>query len=126
MKSRATLVLMEQTIMLLVFALAAAACLGVFLGAESISRDVRRQDDAVLLGQNTAELLKACEGSFPEVAGLLEGSCTDDCVTVLRDGYTIEILPHPSATNDLGMAEISVFYEEDVIFSLVCAWQEVA
>ena len=40
MKSRAPLALMEQTVMVLVFALAAALCLRAFVLADGISRQV--------------------------------------------------------------------------------------
>lgn len=39
MRSKAPLVLMEQLVMVLVFALAAAVCLRLFVGAENIARD---------------------------------------------------------------------------------------
>ena len=59
MKSKATLVLMEQLVMLLVFALAAALCLNVFARADEISKQTARRDEAVLIAQNAAEILKS-------------------------------------------------------------------
>ena len=41
MKSKASLLLMEQLVMVLVFALAAALCLQVFLRADQISTEIR-------------------------------------------------------------------------------------
>ena len=59
MKNKAPLALMELTIMLAVFALAAALCLQAFSTAERISRESETLDRAVLLAQNAAEELKS-------------------------------------------------------------------
>lgn len=59
MKSRASLQLMEQLIMILVFALAAALCLQVFGKAAEISRQTACQDAAVLVARNAVETYKA-------------------------------------------------------------------
>ena len=55
MKSKAPLSLMEQLIMLLVFALAAALCLQVFVLSAQISRRCKATDHAVTAAQNAAE-----------------------------------------------------------------------
>ena len=67
MKSKATLFLMEQLVMILVFALAAALCLGVFARADAMSRQLARRDEAVILARNAAELLKACMESVMQL-----------------------------------------------------------
>ena len=59
MRSKASLFLMEQLVMLLVFALAAALCLGVFVRADRISEETHQRDQAVILACNAAELLKS-------------------------------------------------------------------
>ena len=59
MKSKATLFLMEQLIMILVFALAAAVCIGVFAKTNAISEDIARRDEAMIIAQNAAEILKS-------------------------------------------------------------------
>ena len=59
MRSRSPLVLMEQLVMILVFALAAALCLQVFVFADRVSARSEQTDRAVLVCQNTAETLKA-------------------------------------------------------------------
>ena len=48
MKSKAPLVLMEQIIMLLVFALAAAICLQAFIKADALSSASANRDKAVI------------------------------------------------------------------------------
>ena len=54
MRSKTPLALMEQVIMVLVFALAAALCLQVFLVSGQMSEKNRDTDNAVLLAQNAA------------------------------------------------------------------------
>ena len=58
MRSKATLVLMEQLIMVLVFAIAAALCLRVFAGSGNLSKQYEMTDRAVLEAQAVAESLK--------------------------------------------------------------------
>ena len=54
MRTKSPLALMEQLVMVLVFALAAALCLQVFVLADKTSRHNADVDNAVLLAQNTA------------------------------------------------------------------------
>lgn len=58
MKSKAPLVLMEQLVMVLVFALSAAVCLQVFALSGGLSRTCEARDRAVVIAQNAAETLK--------------------------------------------------------------------
>lgn len=109
MKSRASLVLMEQLLMVLVFALAAALCLRGFAKAEEISVRTARRDEAVWIAQNAAELLKA--GEEPEVPS--------------ESGFTLVIQETDTAIPGFRQAEIRVSYEEDVLFTLTTGWQEV-
>ena len=62
MRSKAPLVLMEQMIMLLVFALAAALCLQAFVKSDGISRRNEARDRAVTLAQTVAETIRHCGG----------------------------------------------------------------
>ena len=52
MKSKAPLLLMEQMVMLLVFALAAALCLQAFVRSEAMSRESEARDHAAVLCQS--------------------------------------------------------------------------
>ena len=72
MRSKAPLALMEQVVMVLVFALAAALCLQVFVVSNRMSERNKDIDRAVLLAQNTAETLKAC-GGVEEAAEVMGG-----------------------------------------------------
>ena len=58
MKSKAPLVLMEQIIMVLVFAMAAALCLQAFVLSEKISKQTEARGRAAIEAQNVAESMK--------------------------------------------------------------------
>ena len=77
MKSRAPLALMEQTVMVLVFALAAALCLRAFVLADGISRRVEATDRAVLWAESAADTLKARNGDLAQAAAELGGNLAD-------------------------------------------------
>ena len=118
MKNKTSLLLMEQLVMVLVFALAAALCLSLFVKADQISRATVQQDEAVLLAQNAAELLKAT-GDTEQVRRALE----DDAAAA---GYRLEIQRVDSGIDLLDQAEISVWLGDEQIFTLQTGWQEVA
>ncbi len=117
MKSKASLTLMEQSTMLLVFALAAALCLKGFLWAQQTARENIDRDQAVICAQNAAERIKH---------------------TGLKDEWTIyynenwqpaeqaaafQLTALPTA---LGKAQITVKTGAgEPIFSIPVAWQEV-
>ena len=64
MKSKAPLALMEQIVMLLVFALAAALCLQAFVKSDQISLRSQTRSNAALAAQNTAEMIRYSGGSM--------------------------------------------------------------
>lgn len=64
MRSKAPLVLIEQMIMLLVFALAAALCLQAFVKADGISMQGENRSYAVVAAQNAAEVIRHSGGSM--------------------------------------------------------------
>lgn len=112
MKSKASLLLMEQLLMILVFSVAAALCLQVFAKARFLSEETVRRDQSVILARNAAELLKAAGGDTEAAENLGE------------DGYQVAVIPCPSRYPGLACAEIQVSYEDQVLFSLETGWQE--
>lgn len=100
--------------MVLVFALAAALCLGIFVRANEISEELVRRDEAVTVARNAAELLKAT-GDPQQVESALEGGL-----------YTLEILEEETGIDGLCRAKIVVSRENIEIFTLRTGWQEVA
>lgn len=111
MKNKASLLLMEQLVMILVFALCAALCLQCFVAADEISRETALRDRAVLLAQNTAECMKAGH-PIPHVPEGLS--------------QTVEDLP--SHTLGLKTVEISVFDVKSgsLLIAITVGIQEVA
>ena len=136
MKSKAPLALMEQGIMILVFALAAALCLRVFALSDQISRSNEARDQAVLQAECAAETLKQVHGSLSQAASLMGGACTEQVwsipygtdwqITETKAVYQLQASLQDSATPLLGSALIEVTQGEKLLFSLPVSWQEVA
>ena len=131
MKSKAPLALMEQIIMVLVFAVAATACVRVFVYSSQLSRRAAVKDAAIVEAQNTAEALKCCGGNFEEALRMLEGSREENGGIVKEtegpDGTAlfVHIQKMDSGLPLLGMAEIVVSEEDgSCLYRLETAWQE--
>lgn len=129
MRNKASLVLMEQLIMLLVFALSAALCLGIFAASHQISQRAVHQDNAVFLAQNAAEILKSNAGDLQKTARMLSASVQENILTAEYDnGYCIHMKPTCSSVSGLAKASVWVTHDsgpEDAIFTLTVSWQEV-
>ena len=67
MRSKTPLALMEQLVMVLVFALAAAICVQIFSLSDRLSRQNEAVSQAALLAQNVAEEIKSHGGAFTDV-----------------------------------------------------------
>lgn len=78
MRSRSSLAMMEQIIMLLVFALAAALCLQAFVKSDQMSRNSEARDRAMILCQSAAEAIRQTNGDFPAAAALFGADRYDD------------------------------------------------
>lgn len=116
MKNKASLVLLEQLWMILIFAIAAAICLLVFVKADAISRQTAKKDQAVILAQRSAEAMKAARGDWETVSELLTGA----------DGLYLKITQEDSPSPTLAKAKICVYDENGMeLYSLVTGWQEV-
>lgn len=110
MRNRTTLTLMELLVMILVFALAAALCLQLFGESARLSREIRQQNEAAILAQNTAEQLKT-------------GTLAAESFT--HKEYLVQILSEETGIPDLGQANILVSIDGETLFTLTAAWQEV-
>ena len=109
MKSKVPLLMMEQLIMVLVFALASALCLRCFALAGEISERTARRGEAVLIAQNAAERLKSGE--------------------VIRDewqeqGYQVSCTETQASAEGLRQANIEVRCEDEQLFVLTVGWTE--
>lgn len=82
MKNRALsgsgMFLIELLIGLLIFAIASAICLRIFVAASQISTGSTELNHAVIAAQNNAECFKSVRGDLPEAADLLGGDLSDN------------------------------------------------
>ena len=138
MRSKTPLALMEQVVMVLVFALAAALCLRVFVFSDQVSERNKDIDHAVLLAQNTAEVLKAY-GGVEEAAEATGGEIRQTMWSTYYDAdlnpvpdqasayYEVNALPEDSGVEGLGRAGVEVFRYDgnEALFFITVAWQEV-
>ena len=137
MRSKAPLALMEQMVMILVFALAAALCLQAFVKSDENSRRVEARDRAVTLCQNAAETIRATRGDFEQAAQLLDSGRYDrDSLMVdykedwtVADGpmrYTLGVSRMETGVPGLGKAGVWLKDEADDVelFRIEAAWQE--
>lgn len=110
-KSKSPLILMEQVIMVAVFALAATVCVKVFVQAELMSKRMCATDRAVVLCQTAAETLKAEKGSYEAVVRRLtenpaEGTITDRGLCIY---YKEDWIP----TEDITVSEYVLLLKEE-------------
>lgn len=139
MKKKASLALIEQVIMILVFAMAAALCLQAFALADRLSRKNEDRDRAVVLAQNAAEVCGAVGGDGVLLAGKLGGFAVAEGWTAffgedLREtskeesAYRVEVTRQATECSGLGWARVCVYAAGDgkLLFELPVAWQEEA
>lgn len=146
MKSKAPLLLMEQMVMLVVFALAAALCVQAFVRSDASSRRSEARDHAVVLCQNAAELIRHT-GDVGDALAQLHGQVYErdgvyhayydqdmnyvwsqpDCgMEAPQIAYRLEVTPVDTGVDGLGKARVEMTTTEDnsVVFALDVAWQE--
>lgn len=147
MRSKAPLALMEQAVMVLVFALAAVLCLRVFVWSDSASKRGSAKDRAVIEAQTAAELIKnegksGCgeEAALRAVCERLGGTY-DGAEGQLRLGYDADwqitdeeenmsyilIASADESGNDmLGAVRIGVIEQSkgETLFEITAAWQK--
>ena len=123
-KSKAPLVLMEQLIMILVFAITAAVCIQGFVHSVSLSRQSSLQWKAVTHQQEVVEVIKANQGNLQQAAEQLEGTVTDNGLErfYLEDDMkvVVELLP---TEEYLQKANVTVYNRNKQIKEMEAAWQ---
>ncbi len=142
MKGKGSLALMEQLVMLLVFALAAALCLQAFVKSDQMSKDSEAADHAMVLCQSVAETVKnkggdlaaAAEsmnipyGSYAGEGMAFEQHYNEDwTVSNTREyAYVLRAEETDSEINGLGKARVWVeATPASTLFELEFSWQEV-
>lgn len=124
MRSKAPLAMMEQMIMLLVFALAAALCLQAFVLADQSSQSNTRRDEALTQVQQAAEVVKYCGGDLEQAAAQLGGSLQDGRLTVPCENGQITVISEQSEHALLGAARVEMTDKTGkILFSLPVTWQ---
>ena len=143
-RSRAPLALMELTVMLLVFALAAALCLQAFVASSRQAARSQARDNAVRRAQTAAETLKAVGGTETEASAAerLGGQVEQgvwyilydkDWNQVEQDGvYRLEVMPGllggVESTEYLAQVRLQVLEEgadeDKPLCTLTVAWQK--
>ena len=150
MRSKAPLAMMEQMVMLLVFALAAALCLQAFVKSDEMSKGMEAQDRAVTLCQSAAEALRSTRGDFSwaqsqlSPAGEATAGSTEDALLICYDEdwnppsaygkslrYELRAARVDSDIPGLGKAavwvkDMAIEDADDDLFRLEVAWQEVS
>lgn len=137
-KSKAPLSLMEQVVMILVFAFAAALCVQAFVQADALSMKSYARDKAAAISQTMAETVKANKGDLDEVVRVLKAQPLENGFVLYYDKEW-EIVEEAMAeykaeffimekTSYLGKGEITVkeINTAESIFTLPVNWQEVA
>ena len=118
MKSKAPLVMMEQIVMVLIFALAAALCLQTFVLSGNISKRTEELNRASIEAQNAAETLKTVglDGYFTETATIpvqnsfrtAYDNTWNKVTEPERTEYFLDIYPANDAADMFWKAEIVV------------------
>lgn len=137
MKNKSPLFLMEQLSMLLVFALAAALCLQGFSLAARSSRRQEAVSHAATQVQTAAEFLKSTYGNYEQAALHHGGSWNGEQWTIHYDDtwqpvshpqtgiYTLTVVPVETSQTLMDGAQLRMMQEEDILFEIQVAWQEV-
>lgn len=124
MKNKTLLPLMEQLIMILVFALAAALCLQGFAAADRISKRQEILSEAVVITQNTADVLKSSFGDYEFAADILGGTVTDNGLQIDKEDYILVATSVVDSNDFLSSSHIQIIYEDETIFEVTASWQE--
>lgn len=136
-KSKSSLFLMELILAILIFSIAGAVCIQIFVKAHIISQDTQHLNRAVTLCQSGAELFYGFKGDISQISETLDknntGTLSDGILKLYYDSdfkecaqsdatYELEIL---SVTdNNMIRGEVSVYQcnDESVIYSLSCSY----
>lgn len=135
-KSKSHLALMEQAIMILVFAFAAAICVQAFQKADATSKELAARDRAVNYSQTVAETVKSVHGDLESAAGILGGIAKEDKLLfwydnewnrVSKEGAAYELclmVTETSAYLEKSQLIVTELKKSKVLFALPVNWQK--
>lgn len=113
-RSKAPLALMEQIIMILVFALASAVCLQAFVYSNRLSSDGQKKEIASAKAQTVVEYCKANHGDLEKVCTQLQGERTEEGMSVDYPEDKMKVLLKITEQTDwLEKATIEVWETDD-------------
>jgi len=124
-RSKSTLFLIEQLIVIAVFAICAVACISILTSAFFFAMDSGDTSRALIQAESSAEIFKATGGNLQSVAELMGGDIGyDDSnrpkLTVFFDrqwqvvsqeqsgGFVLNIVGEPELSQSLSLGELSV------------------
>lgn len=123
-RNKAPLALMEQIIMILVFALASAVCLQAFVYANNLSKNGALRELAAAKAQEVSEYCKAEHGDLDAVCEALHGERTESGIQVFNPEENLQVLVCPGEKEDyLQKANVMVFCKENKVYEINIAWQ---
>jgi len=136
MRSKTPLMLIEQIVMILVFALCAVICLQIFVKSYLISEHNEALAKAVLYAQNTAETLKSggtdilkdSWDKYEDVFVRFYDESWEETSSEESAEYILAVKEEKTEIKGLGKCSVTVrqpSLEDDVLFSLNVSWQEV-
>ena len=126
MKSRSTLLLMEQVIMVMFFAIAAILCIQIFVYAHRTSIKNAQRTEASVVVQSVAEELK-CSGGDYEAISRLHGGNWDGTALEIKDEnaeYIVCVTPLEDSNPYMDKAEVKAVAGEDILVAIQVGWQE--
>ncbi|MBQ3029273.1 MAG: hypothetical protein IJD26_09335 [Lachnospiraceae bacterium] len=136
-KSKSTLALMEQAVMILVFAVAATLCVQAFVRADAYSKELERRDRAVNLCQTVAETVKAKKGDLKATAAQSEATVSGGMMFLYynkewepvteQDAVYVLCLEETGRNGYVTAAQVRVTMKKsgEEVFALPVRWQEV-
>lgn len=124
-RSKAPLALMEQVIMILVFALASAVCLQAFVYSDRLSRTDEQRQNAMAKAQQVTEYCKANHGDLEKAGGILGADVTEGGLEIrYPEEEMILSLQLTEQTDYLQKAVVTVTDMEDAeIYNMDIAYQ---
>ena len=88
--SKSTLFLMEQIIVIAVFALCAAVCVNIFVESYLMTVGSRQKNDAIIIAENYAECYKAVSGDLNAAASIIGASLSNGALkTYYNDEWNV-------------------------------------
>ena len=120
-RSKHTLFLMEQLVVILVFAICAAVTVRIFVGSFLMAENAKHMKNALLIAESVAEVYKATDGDLTEMLKVLEIDEAytypiDDGITFFLDNtLTPAVIAREGGNTSSGGREVYVIAHEDGI-----------